>query len=242
MKVDEWQRLERWIAQLVETPFARLFAGRITPQELAARLIKALEQGEQHHADGTVEVAGSYRIQLNARDLQSLRASYPDLEDRLAAALEEAVRRMGLRLRTPPHIVLEGETLWPRATIRIVPITPTPQDPTREIVPAAGSSHVNLAETATAVLIIGDGHRTFELRAPLVRIGRAIDNDLILDDETVSRHHATLRRHHRHYLLIDQRSRSGTRINGYPVQEAVLRSGDRIEIGRVTLLYLESAL
>ncbi len=50
--------LERWIEQLVEEPFVRLFAGRLMPQDVVRRLVDALEDGERVGPDGLPEIPG----------------------------------------------------------------------------------------------------------------------------------------------------------------------------------------
>ncbi len=236
--MKEWDRLERWITQLVETPFARLFAGRITPEEVAERLVQAMEAEESVHEDGSVVIAGGYRITLNEDDLRALRAAHPQIEATLTAGLEALIRQMNLRLRTPARIVLQSDRTLPPQTIRIAPLREEQGEPTREITHFEETPPAS-AEPLRAVLILNDGRRTFELTRAEVRIGRAADNDLILDDRSVSRHHALLKQRYRRYLLVDLDSRSGTRLNGLPVREAILRSGDRIEFGAVTALYVE---
>jgi hypothetical protein len=62
-------------------------------------------------------------------------------------------------------------------------------------------------------------------------IGRASDCDLILDEPTVSRHHAVLRRTPEGWLLRDAGSTNGTRLNGWRVEEAALRVGDELMLG-----------
>lgn len=71
------------------------------------------------------------------------------------------------------------------------------------------------------------------------RIGRYPNNDIVLDHPTVSAYHAeiALRPDGRHELM-DRESRNGTRINGTPIRSAVLRDGDQITLGAITLHYL----
>lgn len=91
--------------------------------------------------------------------------------------------------------------------------------------------------TATPRLIIGG--KSFLLTAERVRIGRYANNDLVLDHPTVSAYHAEvlLRPDGRHELR-DSDSRNGTRINGTPVRSAVLRDGDQITLGALSLHYV----
>jgi len=74
----------------------------------------------------------------------------------------------------------------------------------------------------------------------LVRIGRAPDCDLILDRPEVSRHHAELLRiDAATYEVRDLGSTNGIRVNGVPVQTAMVGDGDQIHLGALPLrLYL----
>ncbi|MGQ5634663.1 MULTISPECIES: FHA domain-containing protein [unclassified Streptomyces] len=64
------------------------------------------------------------------------------------------------------------------------------------------------------------------------RIGRAADNDLVVDDLVVSRRHAELRAHpDGTYEIVDLGSHNGTYLNGRPVTRAPVRPGDVVGIG-----------
>ncbi|MEE2779983.1 MAG: FHA domain-containing protein, partial [Myxococcota bacterium] len=69
----------------------------------------------------------------------------------------------------------------------------------------------------------------FERR--LIYVGAESDNDLVIDDPTVSRVHARLEFEGRGFLLRDLSSKNGTRINGVPIQEAYLESGVTVSFG-----------
>ena len=68
-----------------------------------------------------------------------------------------------------------------------------------------------------------------------VSIGRALDNDLILDEVSVSRHHARISARGANWMLEDQGSTHGSFINGHQVTASLLRPGDRIQLGSVIL-------
>lgn len=74
----------------------------------------------------------------------------------------------------------------------------------------------------------------------VVSIGRGSDNDLVLHEPTVSRHHAKLVARRGRYTIADLNSASGTFINGEPVRQQVVRSGDIISLAGVSLLYVEN--
>ncbi len=69
-----------------------------------------------------------------------------------------------------------------------------------------------------------------------LRIGKAADNDLVLGDDTVSRHHCELERGKTGILLRDLGSTNHTRIGRTEVREATIEPGATITVGDVELL------
>jgi signal transduction histidine kinase len=70
-------------------------------------------------------------------------------------------------------------------------------------------------------------------------LGRASDNDLVLEDSGVSRHHGVLERKNNSYVVRDLGSHNGTFLNGRKIETAVLQDRDQIQIGQHVLVYLE---
>ena len=233
-------RLESWIEQLVEEPFVRLFAGQLLPQQVTTRLVRALEDGERLGADGTPEVPGRYCVALHPEDLAALRQYHPRLAEELAMALQSLIGRLQIRLRQPPVVLLQADPTLPPHDVRITPAGDPTLDQTRDLDPGRLEELLAREKRAggQAYLII-EGQRTFDLIAPAVQIGRALDNDLIIEDRRISRHHARLRQRYGRYILQDLGSSGGTTVNGFPVQEVVLRAGDIISLSGVTLIYAE---
>jgi cytochrome P450 / NADPH-cytochrome P450 reductase len=69
------------------------------------------------------------------------------------------------------------------------------------------------------------------LPAAAVRIGRAPDNDIVLADHDVSRHHAELRAVAGAYRIVDMGSYNGTYVNGQRITDAPLSGADVVRIG-----------
>ncbi len=67
-------------------------------------------------------------------------------------------------------------------------------------------------------------------------IGRAADNDLVLADSRVSRHHARIAGRRGTLVYADLGSTNGSRVNGVQVGELVLGAGDRIEVGDTVIV------
>ncbi|HEX3923934.1 MAG TPA: ATP-binding cassette domain-containing protein [Streptosporangiaceae bacterium] len=76
-----------------------------------------------------------------------------------------------------------------------------------------------------------------------LRVGRAPDNDLVLDDPLVSRYHAELRKGHSGgFELADLGSQNGTFVNGGRIAMQPLTGSDRIGIGHSTFRLSGSGL
>jgi hypothetical protein len=81
----------------------------------------------------------------------------------------------------------------------------------------------------------GDEH-VCEFDGSSLTIGRAADNDLVLADGRVSRHHARVTGRRGTLVYTDLGSTNGSRVNGAAVGELVLGAGDRIELGDTVLV------
>jgi ABC transport system ATP-binding/permease protein len=95
----------------------------------------------------------------------------------------------------------------------------------------------------SAQLEIDRGHtpsQTFPITRDHIEIGRAPDNDIILGDANISRHHARIRWQSDQYFLVDLGSSDGTTLNGVALLPHIpqpLASGDTFHIGRVCLQF-----
>jgi len=95
-----------------------------------------------------------------------------------------------------------------------------------------------------AYLIIKNGPRIgtlFRLNPQGTTIGRDWQNDIILDDEAVSRQHAKVRAEgegdKKRFFIYDLASANGTFVNGKQILKHALEDGDEIEIGKTTLVF-----
>lgn len=81
-------------------------------------------------------------------------------------------------------------------------------------------------------------------RIPLVRFplraGRDASNDIVIDDDEVSRHHFRLKQRGKLFILEDLESKNGTYINGDKILNSILRNGDKILVGGTELLFVTS--
>ena len=83
--------------------------------------------------------------------------------------------------------------------------------------------------------------KIFELEKDVISIGRRDGMDICIKDPSMSGHHADLIRNERDgkvfYVLRDNDSSNGTRVNNIPITERELASSDLILFGTVEVLY-----
>jgi len=90
-----------------------------------------------------------------------------------------------------------------------------------------------------AMLVVRQGPEIgtrYALEGDQVTVGRVPDNQIQLDDFTVSRQHAVLVRQGDAWLVRDLGSLNGTYVNNARVDEAVVRHGDEVQVGRFRLV------
>ncbi|PTL81917.1 sigma 54-interacting transcriptional regulator [Vitiosangium sp. GDMCC 1.1324] len=95
---------------------------------------------------------------------------------------------------------------------------------------AAQQFHLVLLDTERAGTV-------YPLSGEVLRIGKAPENDVVLDHPTVSRNHLLVRRQGDRFLVQDLGSTNGTFLDGAQVREAYLRPGALIEAGDVRLRF-----
>jgi FHA domain-containing protein len=87
----------------------------------------------------------------------------------------------------------------------------------------------------------GEGPERVRIDGAQTRIGRASDNDIVLADERVSRHHGVLASRQGTLIYTDLDSTNGSYVGGVSVTEIALGQGDQLQLGDSTLtVQLES--
>ncbi len=86
-------------------------------------------------------------------------------------------------------------------------------------------------------VLIGVGPAPLPLKPGPITIGRSKENDIVLTSRQVSRRHARLECREGQCIIEDLDSANGVVVNGQKVRRAVLRPGDRVQLGDVTLTY-----
>ena len=95
-----------------------------------------------------------------------------------------------------------------------------------------------------ALLMVRNGSQRgerYEITEVSTRLGRDPDNDIALDDITVSRRHAVIESSGLQYVVHDLRSMNGTYVNHERIEQSTLAHGDEIRVGRFRLVFTDRA-
>jgi len=96
--------------------------------------------------------------------------------------------------------------------------------------------------TPKLIVIAGPSEgMTFAITEAEVSVGRESDNQICLPDLSVSRRHFSIKQDGQQFQLFDHGSLNATVVNGMPVKQHLLKSGDRIRVGDSLLLFLREA-
>ena len=127
------------------------------------------------------------------------------------------------------------------------PLAPAAEEHTMSLDPIGADAEEDLTVgvedlpegAATLVVTRGPGAGSrFLLDADVVQVGRHPESDIFLDDVTVSRRHAEVRRGEG-WAVCDVGSLNGTYVNRQRIEdEAALANGDEVQIGRFKLVFL----
>jgi hypothetical protein len=208
------ERLER----LVEGTLAKPFRSNLQPVEIGRRLTREMDLHRRVGVRGLI-APNAFAVTLAPADVERFSNFIDALSRELSDAAREHAKNEGYLFVGPVEVeIFEGATLKAG----------------RFTVEAEGREDADggfLAE-----LVLNDGRRVQIGSEPLV-IGRLPECGVVLADSNVSRRHAELRRSGDSVVLTDLGSTNGTRVNGAPIRERVLVSGDEVSVGSTRLIF-----
>src|SRR5712692_8932151 len=227
-------RFERLMEDAVEGSLRRVFPTTIQPVQLAKAAARAMEEAQVIGLHGA-EVPNSYRLRLASADLQRFADYTATMSRELSRYLVAYARERGLRPIAEPRVeLLEDPSVRPgsvRADARFVDLAPARATELETAV--EGTRRLRLADLASArpsgpaaseraLWITDRAGLRFALEPPLgvVRVGRATDNEIAIDNQNVSRYHAQLRWVESSWLVYDLDSTNGTFVDGQRVDTA----------------------
>ena len=233
-------QFESWLERAVEGGSRALFRQRLQPIELAKAAARAMQSQRLVGPEG-IEVPNAFAIALHPDDLAELAPYQSSLETRIARYLSGFADERGLIPVGAVTVTLLGDPGLRRRALRVDARMEDPHiGPSTRPVAPLGSTEVlprvqrqpreQSRSVDALVLVLEDGR---ELVVPngSLRIGRALDNDLVIADARVSRYHAQIVRDAGGPLVRDLGSTNGTAVGGRTIGQDRLADGDRLTLG-----------
>jgi len=251
--------VERFFERLFERPAARLFQPRVEVAQIERALERVMESERLVHSR-TSYAPTVYRVLLNDADAAALDGDLRVLTKELAESLRVYARAHGYILLAQPHVEIGSSSAiqpsdirafaepvvlpegGPRDRRRVSRSAPPATPPPQPAEPATGQAtsvyatpQVNTPRAQLAVRSGGQLRGRLTVRPGTIRIGRALDNDIVLSDAKVSRHHGQVGIRLGMLVYTDLGSTNGTFMNGRAVTEIALGPGDVLQIGGSTV-------
>ncbi len=264
----EFTFLEKLAEDLLEGGFIRALKPKLQPVQLAKALAREMNRSQMVGPDAPL-VANLYSIYLSIRDFAQFSGFQSNLERELAAYLRSYAARRGYRpiaaisveLKESTHLKAGQVRTEGKMVDRAPSAPPSVVDPaeaermsrpsplgslqgTMEM-PAIRSEGARPSDLLPAAgqppaALVGRAGEAIPLARPETSIGRAVDNDVVLEDKSVSRRHAHIAWESGQYLLEDLGSTNGTFVSGKRIARHPLADGDELSFGGVQFIFRQS--
>jgi hypothetical protein len=225
-------RLERAFERIVDGGIASAFRLRVQPAEIGRQLERAMLHGRVTSV-GTTIAPNAFEVRLHPDDA----AAFADWNEALSREMEtwlaELAYARGITNIGSISVRFVADPSMRRRSVhasgRFEAGRPRPQD--RRVDSPDFPCALRLVPTRA-------GLPSAALHTASLTVGRAEDNDLVLADSEVSRHHARFERDGAGWLVFDLESTNGTWVNGENIQKSAIAEGDDLAFGRVRFTIL----
>jgi FHA domain-containing protein len=255
--------VERFFERLFERPAARLFQERVERSQIQRAIERAMES-ERTVRDRRAYVPTHYRVLLSAADAAALNGNLDALTHDLAEQVRLYARAHEYVMQARPSVEVIASNAVAAGDVRVyadrapmptlkpptIPPQPSPADgdeidgeaefdAAAEIVPGAtavfAAPRPNTPRAQLAVRSLGQPVSRLNVRPGTIRLGRSLDNDIVLPDDKVSRHHGQISIRLGMLVYTDLGSTNGSYLNGAAVTEIALGPGDVLQLGGSTI-------
>jgi hypothetical protein len=230
---------------MVERGFARLLRTRMQPVEVAKRLSREME-AHRTVAVNHVLVPNRYVATLSAKDYEQFSSIQATLQKEIARYLLEYAAERSYTIPGSPTVQFERDDRLHAGSFRVKSRMEDPDDDaegteplhTTQIMPEPNPPPQARAQPSLS------GRTRLDLPGAscyididTASIGRGLDNDVVVEDPRVSRHHARLQRGTHGWEISDLGSTNGTFVNGKRVARTALGTGDVVSLGGLELKF-----
>jgi hypothetical protein len=243
--VNILDRFEQSFERLLEGSIGRLLRSPIQPAEIGRKLERAMVANQVVSVDSTL-VPNDYRVAMHPDDLIVFVDYVGALCRHMEGWLTDLAADRGFTLIDRARVQLVGDEGVPRRAIQVTASISDRPELGRDAQEALQRTEVYRVIKATTgvpplrlrFLSGGQSGDELILRKPVTTIGRALDNDIVIESGDVSRHHARIEFSDDQLRVTDLGSTNGTRVNGKTIRTHPIAAGDEITFGTLRLQLL----
>ncbi len=231
---SKFQKLEALIQELNEVRMVSLLPGQKLEKEALQQLAAAIQTSVSNKSEaGGAPNIFTVVVHPNAlsrwQDVQLL--------DALNETLKVVGMETGLEFAAPPTLSVAGDASLAETEVRVIASHKVESLGPTDVVAQVEAPQAEDNQPPQNAFLIIDGRKVFPLNAPVINIGRRMENQMVVDDPRVSRNHAQLRAIKGRYVIFDLNSTGGTYVNGQRTNQSILYSGDVISLAGFTLVF-----
>jgi len=175
-----------------------------------------------------------YVIQMSQEITEVINAS-PEMINQLTDALIRAGSKANITFKEPPEIRIVANSDLKPDELKV--ITTNDFDEIPQTIGVEITSNVFGESVPDNAFLIVNGTEFYPLTRTVVNIGRREDNNLIINDQRISRLHAQIRLINGSFVIFDLDSAGGTMVNNININKAVLHPGDVISLAGVPIVF-----
>ena len=226
--------------RLIEGSIAKVFRSSVQPAEIGRKLEQAMIRSQVVSVDTKI-VANEYQVSLHPGDLEGVASYVEGLSRQLESWLTDRAIERRFSTVAAIKVKIAGDPQTPRRSIRVnsrisdrTGLQEAGRPELTQFQPQEPAAPVR--QPARLGLELSDrrgGKRRHMIDSSQVSVGRAPDNDIVIDAPEVSRHHAQLQWNGGNLSIVDLNSKNGTSINGSRITNAVVSVGDKVTFGTV---------
>jgi hypothetical protein len=222
--------IERTLSSTLERGPLRIFQARLEPVHVVRHLERLLDRHSLVTDDGVI-VPHEMVVRLSPDDESRLMSAGSNVPADIAARLQRSMRTHGRRVLGPISVHIEADSAVPVGQMRAEVTRSDPPEMDADVPLAATSRIPIVLRTAPGVRITMPDGDVVSFAKDVISIGRSAENDIVIPDSQVSRHHAELRVNAASLELRDLESTNGTWVQGARIKSIPLTCPARVRIG-----------
>jgi hypothetical protein len=214
-----------------------LFSPPLQPIEIARALERVMSR-QRVVGPTAIDVPNSFVARVNPRDYERLLELRGTVERNVVAHLDRRAVEEGLRPVGPIQVSLLPDPAVARGAVKgeatfdeVSAARTTQLEHTRRFEP------LDLPHGKGTLVLVAEDGSNLTVRDHSITVGRGADNDLVIRDLRVSRHHLAVEPNSRGWMVRDLQTTNGTYLDGDPIQEIVVDAPVELSLGGHVLTF-----